>query len=363
MVYLLLSILCSTLIVVVFKLFRKYEVNTFQAIVVNYVVCVLVGSLMLQRFPLTTDSFSAEWMPYAGGLGIFFISGFYAVGMTVTLFGLTVASVLQKMSLVISVPFAILMFSEAAPAIKIVGLILALLAVVLTNWPNKKQNTEDARHLERKAFLQGGGSLLLLWFFPVYAYLVSGGIEIGLQFVQGTMIPKDDEVMANEFTSAIFASAGLIGAVVVLLQWGRGKMQLAWKNLWAGICLGVPNYFSIVFLILAFNWWDKSVVLPVNNIAVVSCSAIIGFFIFRERLSLLNITGVFLAVLAILLISWNTMMKTQKETSESLGKSQIEDTYFWTTEWIDSYETEDTYHINPCLEPANVCAISGIWWI
>jgi drug/metabolite transporter (DMT)-like permease len=316
MIYLLLSILCSTLIVVVFRMFPKFQVNTFQAIVVNYFVCVVVGALMLGRFPFTADSFSSDWMPYAAGLGVFFISGFYAVGMTVTLFGLTVASVLQKMSLVISVPFAILMFSEAAPAVKIIGLIMALAAVILTNWPNKKKDADD-RHIERKTFLEKGGSLFLLWFFPIYAYIVSGGIEVGLQFVQGTMIAKDDSATANEFTSAIFASAGIIGLIVVLIQTVRGKMKLAIKNLWAGILLGIPNYFSIVFLILAFNWWDKSVVLPVNNIAVVSLTALIGFFIFRERLSAINISGVLLAVMAILLISWNSMKSEIKEETTS----------------------------------------------
>lgn len=322
MIYLFLSILFSTLIVVVFKLFPKYEVNTFQAIVVNYFICVIVGAFMLGRFPFTAESFSTPWMPYAAGLGIFFISGFYAVGMTVTLFGLTVASVLQKMSLVISVPFAILMFSEAAPVIKVLGLILALAAVILTNWPNKKNAEFDVRHIERKNFLAKGGSLFLLWFFPIYAYIVSGGIEVGLQFVQGTMIAKDDAATANEFTSGIFASAGILGALVVIFQVLRGKMKLAWKNLWAGILLGVPNYFSIVFLIMAFNWWDKSVVLPVNNIAVVSLTAIIGFFIFKERLSKLNIAGVLLAVLAILLISWNSMFA---EIKEETTQNSVED--------------------------------------
>src|SRR5690606_6324850 len=126
--------------------------------------------------------------PYAAILGLMFITGFYAVGMTVTLFGLTIASVLQKMSLLISVPFAFFMFSEPVTVLKILGLLLALVAVVLSNWQSKKEAAADASKIARSAFVAKGGNALLLWVFPIYAFVVSGGIEVGLQYVQDSML-------------------------------------------------------------------------------------------------------------------------------------------------------------------------------
>jgi drug/metabolite transporter (DMT)-like permease len=300
MLFLLLSVLSSTILVMVFKFFPKYGIDTFQAIVANYLVCIICGTLVLGRFPFGTETLSAPWLPYALGLGILFISGFYAVGMTVLFFGLTVASVLQKMSLVISVPFAIIAFSEPATPMKIAGILLALGAVVLSNWPAKKSNSKIIDLDNPKPSAK---SAFLVWFFPLYAFLVSGAIECGLQYVQNSVIDSSGNDSA-EFSSGIFASAAIIGLSVVLIQSFRGRQKFALKNLVAGFFLGVPNYFSIYFLLKAFDsLGDKSVVLPVNNITIVAISALLGVLFFSEKLSRINWLGVALSAIAIAAIS------------------------------------------------------------
>ena len=301
MLFLLLSVLSSTILVMVFKFFPKYGIDTFQAIVANYFVCVCCGTLVLGRFPFGAETVSAPWLPYASVLGLLFISGFYAVGMTVLFFGLTVASVLQKMSLVISVPFAIIAFSEPATPLKIIGVLLALCAVVLSNWPSKNVKLKNSRTLDQST--TQNTATFLTWFFPLYSFLVSGAIECGLQYVQNSVIDSSGQDSA-EFSSGIFASAAIIGSSVVLFQALRGKQKFAFKNLVAGIFLGIPNYFSIYFLLKAFDvLGDKSVVLPVNNIAILAISALLGVLIFSEKLSKLNWVGVALSAIAIAAIS------------------------------------------------------------
>ena len=304
MLYLLLSVFFGTFLVVVFKFFPKYKIDTFQAIVINYWTCFCVGALMLGRVPINADTFQQPWLPYAAVLGLMFITGFYAVGMTVNLFGLTVASVLQKMSLLISVPFAILMFSEPITPYKVIGLLLALVAVVLSNWQSKGNGGEDASKVARTVYLENGGYAVLLWIFPVYAFIVSGGIEVGLQFVQGTMIAPGDSETTNAFSATLFTTAGVLGTVVAVYLILSKRAKLQWQNVWGGIALGIPNYFSIFFLIMAFDAWEKSIVLPINNIAIVGVSALLGFIAFREKLSTVNWTGVLLAIVAIGLISF-----------------------------------------------------------
>jgi multidrug transporter EmrE-like cation transporter len=69
--------------------------------------------------------------------------------------------------------------------------------------------------------------------------------------------------------------------------------------------LGVPNYFSIHFLLLAFqeSSWDSSVLIPVNNIGIVVTSAAVGLIFYRERYSLLNWIGLGMSIAAIALIA------------------------------------------------------------
>jgi hypothetical protein len=53
MYFLFLSILLNAFISVIFGYFRKYNIDNFQAIVFNYGVCILTGSLVLGEFPVT----------------------------------------------------------------------------------------------------------------------------------------------------------------------------------------------------------------------------------------------------------------------------------------------------------------------
>jgi drug/metabolite transporter (DMT)-like permease len=296
MLFLILSVLSSTILGLLFKFFPKYGINTFQAIVVNYFICVICGTLVLGELPLSIDTFNEDWFPQASLLGILFISGFYTVGMTVLLYGLTIAQVLQKMTLIISVPFAILMFKEAAAPTKVIGIIIALAAVVLSNWPQKNKEGEDSKISQELPF-----SKAVLWFFPLYAFVASAGIECGIQYVEHSYLAGSD-ASAAKFSSTIFASAGLLGTLVIVYLMIFKKTKLEFKNILAGVLLGIPNYFSIYFLIKAFGYWDKSIVLPVNNISIVGLSALLGLLMFKEKLSFMNWLGVALAAIAILLI-------------------------------------------------------------
>ncbi|MCP4439377.1 MAG: hypothetical protein GY810_10595 [Aureispira sp.] len=298
MFYLVLSALSSIAIIMAFKFFDKYQIDTFQAIVINYWVCVFTGSIVLGQMPVYDGIFSSTWMSTAWILGTTFIAAFYFVGLSVIYFGLAVTSVVQRMSLVISVPFAIVMFSEPATALKITGLIAALLSVIFINIPSKKDKNKPITPKEDAKPLPKG-----IIFYPVLAFLVSGLVECLLQYSQRRLIGGDPSEEAI-FSIWLFGVAAFIGSFAALgmIIFGKSKFEL--KNLIGGIGLGIPNYFSIYFLLRAFSWKDVSIILPINNLSVVGGAALIGFFLFRERLSKLNWLGVLLAALAIILIAF-----------------------------------------------------------
>jgi drug/metabolite transporter (DMT)-like permease len=75
------------------------------------------------------------------------------------------------------------------------------------------------------------------------------------------------------------------------------------KSVGAGIALGIPNFFSIYFLLKTFQFWDKSIAIPLNNVSIVIVSALLGYFLFKEKLSNINALGVLIAIVSILLIS------------------------------------------------------------
>ncbi len=290
MMFIALSVLSSVIIVLLFKAFGKWEIPVFPVIVVNYFVCVITGSISVGEFPIKAESLSEPWFPFALILGMLFVSGFYIVAITVQKFGITIASVLQKMAMIMSIIFTMLFYKESSHWMKILGIVLALLAVVLTNWPSKKEES-------------GGNKSTFMMSLPALTFLTAGTIEIILAYVEKSVLGQSGD---ESFVVILFGTAGLLGLIALIIGLVAGKIKLTWKTLAAGIALGVPNYFSIYFLLRALGMenWDGSMVLPINNVAIILVAALAAFVLFKEKLSRINLIGVALACCSIVLIAW-----------------------------------------------------------
>jgi uncharacterized membrane protein len=79
-----------------------------------------------------------------------------------------------------------------------------------------------------------------------------------------------------------------------------------WKSMLAGFLIGIPNYASIWCLmeVLSIMPQQSSVLIPVNNIGIVLFSTLTATFLFREKLSLINWIGIFMAAGSILMIAF-----------------------------------------------------------
>lgn len=288
--YLLLSVFSSTLIIIIFKLFGRWKIDTFQAIVFNYITCVITGSIVLGDWVILPEIIEQPYFPYAAALGVFFISGFYTVGRTVEFFGMTVATIAQKMSLLITILATYILFTESMTVLKVAGICLAFPAIVLSSW----SSTSDSDDSDGSGFK---------WVYLVYTFIVSGIIEVLLKAVESLQSGSEDNL---PFTIILFAMAGIIGTAILVGAVLSGKSKINVKSLGAGILLGIPNFFSIYFLLQVLSTdWEATFVYPVNNVAIVLSAALCAVLIFREKLSHLNILGLLLAILSIVCIAYS----------------------------------------------------------
>ena len=129
MIDLLLAIIFSGLLFVIFTVFKKANIDVFQAIVFNYIVAFTTGTIMSPVTITWTTSLEQSWFPGTIFLGFLFITVFNIMGKTAQVNGLTVASVASKMSLVVPVLFGIIFLNESIHLKKIIGIALALIAV------------------------------------------------------------------------------------------------------------------------------------------------------------------------------------------------------------------------------------------
>ena len=286
MIFLLLSILSSSVIFVIFKLYTRYGINTLQAIIINYFIASSVG-LFIDRQPLDLLKITGEaWFPGTLFLGIMFISIFYLAAITTQRSGLSVVSVATKMSVAIPVLFGIFFFRESAGAIKILGILLALVAVYLTSVKKK-----EGILIQKKNLL-----------YPLLVFLGSGIIDTSIKYLETSHVSEADVAL---FSSTIFAIAGMIGICILIVQKLRGKLEMSFRNFLGGTALGIPNFFSIYFLVLALRTegFESSAIFPINNVSIVMVSTFLGILLFNEKLILKNWIGIALAILSILMIA------------------------------------------------------------
>ena len=291
MIYLLLSILASTLIFVVFKLFSKFKINTLHAIVVNYFVACVSGVIAYNGTISSTEIPKYDWFYYTLGLGALFILVFNLMAITTQRSGLSVVSVATKMSVVIPVVFGLVYYKDSLGIYKAVGILLALIAVYLASVKKK-----DGLKVQPKNLI-----------FPVLVFLGSGIIDTSIKYLEDSFVAESDVPL---FSATIFFTAFIIGILVLLVQKLRRKFQFEWKNILGGIALGIPNYFSIYFVVKALRsgLFESSGIFTVNNVAIVILSTLVGILFFKERLLPKNWLGIGLAVLGIFLIALEKLL-------------------------------------------------------
>ena len=293
MIYLVGSILFSSYLTLSFKVLQRLNINTLQAIVFNYVACVFTGAVVNGAFPVNKENLHAPWFTWALLMGIMFITIFNVIAFTTQKLGVAIASVANKLSLVIPFVFSIYLYNETSTTIKIAGIVVALLAVVFTCYPSKNNEGQ----------LKNNGQLLFL--LPVILFVSSGLLDTLIVYVKNNFF-NHPGANFNNFLIMAFSVAGSIGLIILALQIATGKQQFSAKALLAGIIIGVPNYFSIWCLgkVLTAYQGNSSAIIPVNNMGIVLFSAIAAWAIFKEKLSLLNWAGIIMAVAAIALIAY-----------------------------------------------------------
>lgn len=286
MIYLLLSILFNAVLFIIIKLFAKFNIDALQALVVNYFVAFGVGLFFLDTSFSPQIIISQEWFKGSVLLGFIFISTFYVTTITSQRNGLSVASVASKMSVIIPIILGVFLYDETLGNVKILGIIIALIAVYFTS---KKETGE----------IQQASNLV----FPILVFIGAGTIDSSLKYLQTFHVPSNQ---IGLFSSVTFFCAFSVGILILVFFSLKGKIKFAGRNILGGIALGLPNFFSLYYLVkmLEAKAFESATLFTIHNIAIVLVSTFVGIFFFKERISMRNALGIGLALFALFLVTY-----------------------------------------------------------
>ena len=282
MIYLILSLLSSSAIFLLFKLFTQYNVNTLQAIVINYFTATILG-LTLVSGELSGGEISYSPLIRNGALlGFLFIGLFYLMAKISQDMGAGISSVATKLSLVIPATFFMLFdSSDSFSWLKVTALIAAIPGIYFT------------------VYSKSSGKLTLL--LPMILFAGSGLLDITLAYTdQHYSHSNSDKIL---LTFLPFMVAGTTG-VSILLGSNKNNLKFNRSTVRAGIVLGLINFASIFFLLKTFDSLDlsKSQIIPINNLGIVILSSLAAFLFLKERLSRINKIGLIISGSSILIL-------------------------------------------------------------
>jgi drug/metabolite transporter (DMT)-like permease len=287
MIYFLSAILLNAILGFIFKWMGRHHVPILPVIVINYVVCAIIGLSLYHDSITATLNQNPSWLYSALLLGIVFVAGFFAAAKCVGIYGMGVTAILQRISLIITILFATVVWKEQLGFIKILGLFFAFAAIFLVN--------KQTRAVDKSKITF---SYMLL---PFFTFLASGIIDSTFYHTKRLFT---DQIHDGIFTTTIFTISAIIGTIIALILYYFNKIQVNFRILKWGLILGIPNFFSVYTLIKAIDiGMDATVLFPIYNMSIILIAGIGGFLFFKEKLYFWNIAGMIFSIIAILLIS------------------------------------------------------------
>jgi drug/metabolite transporter (DMT)-like permease len=287
MIYLLTSIVCISVIYLIFRSFGKYHIDAPAAIAYNYLAAAGVGWVGKAFTRGHNELPDSNPMVFLLLLGFAFFIVFNLMQRTTHVLGVSASTIVGRMSLVIPVGVSVFFYNESLSLLRIGGILLALASIFITIYqPDRKT---DKKGWRQKVLL------------TVLTFVGVGAIDALLKISQEQVLDKVDELT---FVTLLYSSAFICGFVYLLINKERSKLLFKSQNAISGIILGIINFFSIYLFILALRYsgLEGSIIFPVNSVGIVIISSVLALIILKEKLTKMKLAGLLLAVVALLMI-------------------------------------------------------------
>ena len=286
MINIIYTILLFNILIIGFKMFQKYKVDNLQALIANYLTGAVCSYLFLETTFSLDYILQVSWLYHAIIIGTLFFIVFNLYSFGIQKVGISITTVANKMSLIIPVGAALLLYpkSNTFDLLKGVAFLLAIIGIYLSSTTGGKLNFNKK----------------YLWL--IVLVFIGQGISDAIFNDFAQKFPEEGSYL---FFMVLFFFASITGILILSGQSITSKKPLQLKNLFWGVIFGVPNFFSLVFFLKALE--DPNIssaeVFPLVSMGVVVSSSVIGLLIFKEKLTQNNWIGILLSICAIYLFS------------------------------------------------------------
>lgn len=259
MLNLIMAMLSSASVSIIMRLSEKKVKANVSMLAVNYIICFLCAgafSGIRNMLPIGTEGLT--WtMSISVINGFFYLAGFIYLQSCVKKNGVVLSTTFIKLGLLVPMMVSIVAFKEMPTILQITGFTITILAIILMNF-------EKEEVAGKFTF-----SLILL--------LIAGGSCDAMSKVFEEM---GNPVLSDQFLFYTFICAFLMAAGLAIYRKERpGKTELFY-----GIVIGVPNYFSARFLLKSLSTVPAVIVYPSYSVGTIVIVTLVGMLLFKEKL-------------------------------------------------------------------------------
>ena len=277
MIYLVLAITCSTVISVIMRSTESRRSSAAGFSVANYIVCIALSALYIPKGSAALGNSGTGLALILGTIsGILYLLSLVIHMKSIEKNGVVLSSVFMRLGIVVTVLMSIFVFGEHPGLKQIAGIILAVSAIVILNFD--------------KEGLRVNGSVPLLFIL----FSVSGATECMLNIYDNTGNPE----LGSTYLLTTF-SAALVSAAVL---WLSKKEKISRYDILFGALLGIPNYYSSRFMMLALKEVPNVIAYPLYSVLTIVATGTIGVLVFKEKLTALKIAGLAAVICALVLL-------------------------------------------------------------
>lgn len=276
MINLLLAILSSSLISVIMRLSSDKVKGKLTMLSANYFVCSLFAAIYT-RFEILPESSSIPSAVTLGVInGVLYLISFILLQFNTEKHGIVLSSIFMKLGLLVPFVMSVVLFNEVPTAVQISGFIIAVAAIIIINL---KKDGSNSRF---------GICLILL--------LLLGGSADAMSKVYEFYGPTE---LTNQFLFFTFITAFILCVILAVIR----KEKPTKTDILFGAVIGIPNFFSSKFLISALESIPAVAAYPTFSVATILAVTITGIFIFKEKLSKLQMFALLLIIAALILLN------------------------------------------------------------
>ena len=288
MIYLILSILSASIISIAIRFSKNHVKNKVMMFLTNYVVCMICAIFFLTNI----DSIPKEELSFPIWFGIimgfFYLVTFLFYEFNIRKNGVILSNIFSKLGTIIPVIVTFVFFNEAPKPLKIIGIVLAVIAVIIMNLDFKKKPNETEEQNE-------SSTINVVYIFLILFFLLSGVADSATTVFNHMSIPE----LNGFFLLFVFGSAFIFALILLIIK----HEKISIYDVLFGVIIGVPNYFSSFFTLKALETVPAQIVYPTFCVGTIMIVTLFGVLAFKERLKLKDYIGILIIIAALILLN------------------------------------------------------------